>query len=258
MHVPHRRMRRLASCLAISAAAVFAAGCAALAAADPNALWQIVDHNCVPAARTTGKTGICANVDLARRYAILKDRGGVAQHLLIPTDRISGIESPRLLAPGAPNYWTDAWTARSFVEASLKAAKRAPLADNQLGLAINSEFRRSQEQLHIHIDCMRASASEAFARHRQDAYDQWTWDTIDGDRYRIMRVKGPTLAVNPFDVVARDKIGAAAMATQTIFVTSAGHAAQDDGWFIVNSGTDVEGGTGSAEVLLDHACKAAL
>ena len=97
-----------------------AAGCTVLAAADPNALWQIVNLDCVPAARTTGKTGICATVDLPGRYALLRDRTGVAQHLLIPTDRISGIESPLLLAPDAPNYWADAWDARRYVEATLK------------------------------------------------------------------------------------------------------------------------------------------
>jgi CDP-diacylglycerol pyrophosphatase len=256
MLVAHRNLRRLATGFIVGTAALIA-GCTALAAADPNALWQIVDYGCVPAARTTNKTGVCASVDLERQEAVLKDRSGVAQHLLIPTERTSGIESPRVLDSHAPNYWADAWRARSYVQASLKAAKRAPLADNQIGLEINSAFMRTQEQLHIHIDCMRASASETLAHHRGDTLDQWTWDTIDSDRYRIMRVSGPALTVNPFDIVARDKTSSDAMARQTILVTGAGPSTQDDGWFIVNSGTDVEGGTGSAEVLLDHECKVA-
>src|ERR1700712_1845327 len=112
-------------------AAVLIGGCETLAAADPNALWQIVHFDCAPMAQKTGKAGVCADVDIAHRYALLKDRRGVAQHLLIPTDRIAGIESPQVLAPDAENYWADAWNARSFVQATLKAAHRTPLGDDE-------------------------------------------------------------------------------------------------------------------------------
>ncbi|RDU96380.1 CDP-diacylglycerol diphosphatase [Trinickia dinghuensis] len=255
MSMIRRRPRRsfiLAACTAI-----VAAGCTALASADPNALWQIVNLDCVPAARTTGKTGICATVDLPGRYALLRDRQGTAQHLLIPTDRISGVESPALLAPDAPNYWADAWDARRYVEDSLKKARRATLTDDQIGLEINSAMRRSQEQLHIHIDCMRASTTSALARHRNDPPHVWTWDTIDGARYRIMRIPGPSFDFNPFDIVAGPHTSPDVMAQQTIFVTGAGASATDSGWLVVNSSLDTDGGTGSAETLLDHQCGAA-
>ncbi len=245
-------LKRVALC-----AATLMAGCETLAAADPNALWQIVHFDCAPAAQNAGRTGMCTDVDLTHRYAVLKDRSGVAQHLLIPTDRISGIESPRIFAHDAENYWAYAWNERRFVEASLKAAHRSPLADDELGFEINSADRRSQEQLHIHMDCMRASAVDALARHRNDAPGQWTWDSIDGSRYRIMRMNGPMLETNPFDVVGRDKHGSDAMGMQTILVTGAGPSVTRDGWLIVNSGMDVDGGTGSAEVLLDHQCRVA-
>ncbi|QCP53313.1 CDP-diacylglycerol diphosphatase [Trinickia violacea] len=240
----------------VLAAVVFAAastGCETIASADPNALWDIVHLDCVPAAQNTGKTGLCANVNLTQHYALLKDRNGVAQHLLIPTERVTGIESPLLLGPAAPNYWADAWTARSFVEASLKK----PLPDNLLGLEVNSKYRRSQEQLHIHIDCMHADASAELESHRSDPPGQWTWDTIGGSRYRIMRVTGPAFDVDPFDIVARDRAGSDQMGMQTILVTGAGPTAANDGWLILNSGTDVTGGSGSAEPLLDHACAVA-
>lgn len=250
-----RRPRR-SFVLAIGAAIV-AAGCSVLAAADPNALWQIVSLDCVPAARTTGKTGICATVDLPGRYALLRDRNGVAQHLLIPTDRISGVESPVLLTPDAPNYWADAWNARRYVEAALKKAQRAPLADDEIGLEINSAMRRSQEQLHIHIDCMQAKATGALARHRNDPPHVWTWDMIDGTRYRIMHIPGPSFDFNPFDLVAGPRTSPDVMAEQTILVTGAGASATDAGWFVLNSSLDTGGGTGSAETLLDHRCEAA-
>ncbi|CAN7603499.1 CDP-diacylglycerol diphosphatase [Trinickia sp. LjRoot230] len=256
MHAFFHNPAARATCILLALAASIT-GCTTLAAADPNALWQIAHFDCVPAARTSSRTGVCASVDLAHHYVVLKDRGGIAQHLLIPTDRISGVESPALLAPDAENYWADAWHARSFVQSTLKAAGRNTLSDDQLGLEINSAYRRSQEQLHIHIDCMRATAIDALAHHRHDVPNRWTSDTIDGKRYQIMRVRGPSFEVNPFDIVARESHAPDSMAMQTILVTGAGPSATDDGWLIVNSAVDAEGGTGSAEVLLDHQCEVA-
>src|SRR6185437_16175054 len=116
------------------------AGCADLAKIDSNALWKIVDLRCVPSQQATGTPGQCTRVDLDKRYVILKDIVGRSQYLLIPTDRITGIESPLILAPHAQDYWVDAWDSRHDVEQSVKRS----LPDNLLGLEINSQYRRSQ------------------------------------------------------------------------------------------------------------------
>ncbi|MFL9883626.1 CDP-diacylglycerol diphosphatase [Paraburkholderia agricolaris] len=239
--------------VAALALACTAAACARLAAVDSNALWKIVDVRCVPSQQATGTPGQCTIVNLDKRYAILKDIVGRSQHLLIPTDRVNGIESPFILAPNAPDYWDDAWTSRLYVEKSVKRT----LPDNQLGLEINSQFRRSQNQLHIHIDCMQGKISDALARHAKDAPSEWHWDTLDGQRYRIMRVTSLTQADNPFRIVARDNPNSQAMAMQTVLVTGAGPSAEQDGWLIVNSGLDIDNGSGTAEGLLDHACRVA-
>ena len=241
---------RTAAALAVAFTAV---SCARLATVDSNALWKIVDMRCVPSQQATGTPGQCTVVDLDKRYVILKDIVGRSQHLLIPTDRVTGIESPFVLAPNAQDYWDDAWVSRLYVEKSVKRS----LPDNQLGIEINSQFRRTQNQLHIHIDCMLSKVSDALARHAKDTPGEWRWDTLDGQRYRIMRVTSLTQASNPFRIVARDNRGAAAMAMQTILVTGAGPSAEKDGWLVVNSGLDVGNGSGSAEGLLDHACRVA-
>jgi CDP-diacylglycerol pyrophosphatase len=220
--------------VALIAVAVVASGCAEIAAADPDALWKIVGGQCVPEAQASGRPGQCTSVNLAGHYAILKDIFGHTQHLLIPTERVSGIESPSILQANAPDYWADGWSSRKVVEASLKQ----PLAANQFGLEINSEFRRTQQQLHIHMD-------------------QWRWETLDGVRYRIMRVTSLTQDNDPFRIVARDHPHSQAMATQTILVTGAGPSTDQDGWLVLNSGLDVDNGTGTAEGLLDHACRLA-
>jgi CDP-diacylglycerol pyrophosphatase len=192
-------------------------------------------------------------VDFDKRYAILKDIVGRSQYLLIPTDRISGIESPLVLAPHAPSYWADAWASRDYVNRSVKRTLR----DDQLGLEINSQFRRTQNQLHIHIDCMRRDISDALARHVKDAPGEWHWDTLDGSRYRIMRITALSGTSDPFRLVSRDNRNADAMAMQTILVTGAGPSAGKDGWLVVNSGLDADNGSGSAEGLLDHSCHVA-
>lgn len=251
---PQRALLRHATRIAATLAVALSAGaCSHLAAVDSNALWKIVALRCVPSQQATGTPGQCTAVDLDKRYVILKDIVGRSQYLLIPTDRITGIESPLVLAPHAQNYWVDAWNARTYVEKSVKR----DLPDNQLGLEINSQFRRSQNQLHIHIDCMRGDISEALARHAHDAPGEWHWETLDGERYRIMRVSALTQADEPFRIVARDNQGAGPMATQTILVTGAGPSAEQDGWLVVNSGIDVDDGSGTAEGLLDHACRVA-
>jgi len=233
--------------------AVASAGCAQLAAADSNALWRIVDGQCVMSMHSSGTPGFCSRVDLDGHYAILKDISGSSQYLLIPTVRVSGIESPDVLDDNAPPYWADAWNWRIYVETAVKK----PLRDDQLGVEINSAYRRSQSQLHIHIDCMRPDVINALARHRDNTPGKWHWDTIDGNRYRVMRVTALTQHDDPFRIVARDRAASDTMASQTILVTGAGPSADRDGWLIVNSGLDVDDGSGSAEPLLDHNCQIA-
>lgn len=251
---PRPRLRHWARLAAAALAIILTAtACARLDTVDSDALWKIVDIRCVPSQQATGTPGQCTSVDLDKRYVILKDIVGRSQHLLIPTDRITGIESPLVLAPHAQDYWVDAWGSRHYVEKSVRRA----LPDNELGLEINSEYRRSQNQLHIHIDCMRREVSQALASHARDTPGKWRWDTIGGERYRIMRVMSLDQASNPFRIVARDNRGTAAMGTQTILVTGAGPSAETDGWLILNSGTQVDDGSGTAEGLMDHACRVA-
>ncbi|RQH05432.1 CDP-diacylglycerol diphosphatase [Paraburkholderia dinghuensis] len=237
--------------LAASTAALFAVGgCARLSTVDSDALWKIVGGQCVPNARDTGKPAPCTTVDLQNRFAVLKDISGRAQYLLIPTDRVPGIESPQILYAGSPEYWVGAWNAGRHVNARIDMQ----LAANQLGLEINSSTQRSQNQLHIHVDCMRTDITDALAAHRADPPGVWSWITLDGKRYRVTRVTSLQERDNPFRVVARDLVPEQTMGAQTILVTGAGPDADRYGWLIVNSGRDVEGGTGTAEGLLDHAC----
>ncbi|HKT97185.1 MAG TPA: CDP-diacylglycerol diphosphatase [Paraburkholderia sp.] len=245
------RSRSAFAALSLSLIAAFAAsGCVRLSTFDANGLWKVVGEQCVPNARDKGDPGPCTSVDFQKRYAVLKDINGRAQYLLIPTDRVSGIESAEILYGGSPEYWAGAWAAGRYVDARLKTT----LAPTQLGLEINSSQRRSQNQLHIHVDCMRNDIADALAPYRHDTPGTWRWTTLDGKRYRITRVMSLTDRGNPFRVIEHDLGPQQSMAAQTILVTGAGSDTARDGWLVVNSGLDVEGGTGTAEGLLDHSC----
>jgi CDP-diacylglycerol pyrophosphatase len=193
----------------VAAAAVIAAVLllpdAAARVFDSNALWNIVHGQCVPNQQQHGDPRPCAEVNLKdgvdRGYAVLKDINGRTQFLVIPTARIVGIESPVLQAPDATNYFAAAWEARSFTE---KALGR-DLPRDEVGLAVNSVLARSQSQLHIHVDCVRADVRTALARLRASIGEKWAplREPVGGHPYWGMRVTGLTLeGHNPFKLLA--------------------------------------------------------
>jgi CDP-diacylglycerol pyrophosphatase len=122
--------------------------------AHSDALWQVVNAGCnqgwapVPSLQCYP----------ARGDAVLKDICGATHYLLIPTARRVGVESPELLLDGEPDYFGDAWAARDRV---IAASGRPQVRSDELGLAINSRWGRSQDQLHIHIDLVRPEVRDA-------------------------------------------------------------------------------------------------
>src|SRR5580658_6070479 len=110
--------------MAVCVAFLLLSAGAAQNSSSRDALWQIVSAMCVPDQTLNHDPSPCAQVDLkdgsARGFVVLKDLRGETQFLLIPTLRISGIESPLVLAPDAVNYFAEAWEARSYVNQALR------------------------------------------------------------------------------------------------------------------------------------------
>ena len=158
---PPPRRRRAAVAFVLAFAAGYAAA-PSVALADPDALWRIVHGACVPHEEAGQGPKPCERVDLAQGevegVAILKDIHGVAQMLAIPTRKIAGVEDPQMLAPDAPPVFADAWQAKPLLEARL-GAKTLPR--EAVALTINSRWSRSQQQLHVHVDCVRPDVAEA-------------------------------------------------------------------------------------------------
>jgi CDP-diacylglycerol pyrophosphatase len=225
-------------------------------ASDPDALWNLVSTECVPNELQHSDPEPCASVDLKDGYVILKDRRGLTQYLLIPTIRVTGIESAYLLTPGAPNYFADAWRERGYVE---RAAARA-LPRSAISLAINSAKARSQNQLHIHIDCIRSDVREVLRRELSVIGDSWAplpEPLAAGHHYRAMRLSADTLdGTNPFILLADGVPGArTAMGQQSLVVVGAEFAAGQSGFIILNSEVDPSArNNASGEELQDHDC----
>jgi len=223
-------------------------------AADSGALWHIVSERCVPQQKLTHSPRPCELVDLAAGYAILKDLVGNTQFLLIPTRQLRGIESPELLAPGVPNYWQYAWQARRFVE----QRARHQLPRDAIGLTVNSIAGRTQNQLNIHVDCVRLDVSNALRSHASAIGDSWAKfpTPLASHEYIAMRVAD--LTSNPFVLLAERAPGARTdMAHWTLVVI--GSRWQDKDGFVLLAGhaAPASGNWGEGEQLLDHACAAA-
>jgi len=228
-----------------------------LAAADPDALWHIAHDLCVPHQQQNHDPAPCVEVDVPGGYAILKDRVGKTQFLLIATERISGIESPEILDPAAPNYWDAAWRSRHFVE---ERAGRA-LPRDAIGLAINSVSGRTQDQLHIHIDCVRPDVRALLSEHMDAVGETWARfpAPLVGHAYMAMRVEQPELGnANPFVLLAR-RIPTARddMAHETIVVIGARFGDQDGFVVLAGQASASTEDRASGEELLDHACAVA-
>jgi CDP-diacylglycerol pyrophosphatase len=152
-----------------------------------NALWNVVNAGCnqgwapVPTLQCYP----------ARGDAVLKDICGATHYLLIPMARRIGIESPELLQDEEPDYFGDAWNARDRV---IAASGREQVPSDELGLAINSRWGRTQDQLHIHIDFVRPEVRIAIRRWQREGAARPDIELF-GHSYRIVHVaslRGPS------------------------------------------------------------------
>ncbi|WP_074011891.1 CDP-diacylglycerol diphosphatase [Candidatus Sodalis sp. SoCistrobi] len=170
----------------------------------PDALWEIVSEKCVPNQLQRGDPAPCSEVNTAAGYVVYKDDFvGPLQFLLMPTDKISGIESPRLLSTSTPNFFYLAWQARHF----LSERRGKPIGDRFLSLAINSAYGRTQNQLHIHISCLRPDIRERLDNDAANISTDWQplAQPILGHRYLARRISTAGLAAqSPFLLLARE------------------------------------------------------
>jgi CDP-diacylglycerol pyrophosphatase len=180
---------------------------------------------------------------------VLADRKGGAHFLLIPTRTISGIESPEVRAHGALNYFESAWRAREVLNGV--AGHRIPR--DAVGLAVNQVRSRSQDQLHIHISCLRRAVYDTLLAQADGVGSRWSPLSMGGFEYQATRVMGRELgARNPFEILADRLLGAKDMMGEFTLLVAGVEFKQGPG-FVLLAGNAVPG----AELLLDSSCDVA-
>ncbi len=244
--------RSLIGLVALAAAVGFAT---AAWATDHDALKKIVVEQCAPHMQAGNGPAPCASVDLANGSAVLKDIKGKTQYLLIPTKVVTGIDDPQILAQDAPNYWQAAWEARKFV----MDQAHGYLAQDDVGMAINSAYGRSQYQLHIHVDCIRVDVKKALEANRNKIGPAWADLDVDlaGHRYRAMSIQGDDLkAQNPFILLADGSPAVRAdMGRQTLAVVGMFLANNKYGFVLLNDRANIAAlDFASSSKLLDQDC----
>lgn len=231
-------MRRLAL-FAVLAVAALGAGRSALA--NRMALWEIVHNQCVPAA-AKGDPLPAPCLHVGPRATAIKDRHGAEQVLVIPNDRITGIEDPALLAPDAPDIFAAAWAERTLLRAYLPSVPQG----EGLALTVNSAQERSQDQFHVHVDCVKADVAQALAGFTPEAV--WTPmpTALAGHTYFARAV--PDLTTSPIRLLAELPGAAAEMGEWTLAAVPQG------GRFILLAGRHGGPGGGHAEDIQDNEC----
>ncbi|AZG15928.1 CDP-diacylglycerol diphosphatase [Cupriavidus pauculus] len=218
-----------------------------------DSLWKNVQQRClVPPSPAHAD---CVIVDRAQGFVLYKDMIGASHYLVIPDHAMAGVDDPRVWQDGPRNAWSFGWQARDIVG---KAVGR-PLPDTLLGLAINARTSRSQDQLHIHLDCISDRAREFLLN--GNIGTQWQDLSFNGKPMRAMLVPAEpaALPVNPFSLVRQDVLGKAAdgtIADRGVFVAYVKPAAGPAGFVVVDEPVDkARGSNGHASDFLDRGCK---
>lgn len=221
---------------------------------NPDALWGIIQRDCVGPGTPRGD---CLQVEPARhrRDVLVKDSHGAYQFLLMPLDRVRGIESPDLLRADAPNYFAAAWLARARTERALGQ----PLPRDLASLALNSPHGRSQHQLHIHVDCLRADVLAQLQRLRAGIGPRWQVlpEQLHGHVYQAMALPGDQLTANPVRLLAEGLAGPGDVGNWSLVVAGSRTADGEPGFVLLATRVDpAAGNEASGEELQDHACAA--
>jgi CDP-diacylglycerol pyrophosphatase len=237
---------------AIAAGATMATAYAALAIGlDRLALWQVV-RACVADFELTGTPFPCLEVNLSGG----EERGDVVLrppllHDLIvsPTRQIAGVEDPSLQSAEAPNYFDAAWHARSY----LKGEDGHEPERDEIALVANSAVVRVQDQLHIHVGCLRPYARRVLAA-AAPTTPVGTWvrlgPVIPHSVFWATRLEGADLSkVAPFRLAAdaladkvRDRgemtvvVAGARVADKDGFLILASYASAKGAWWPVGAG----------------------
>src|SRR5918995_7422964 len=135
-----------------------------------DALWSVV-RTCESAKASVGLSLRCLDVRDSPdgyRVALLRPPFPRTHLLVVPLARMPGIESPELRGRAGGAYLAMAWDARNIARGDL-----GPIPWAGAGMAINSAGKRSQDQLHVHVDCLTPQAKSNLTRAGGSVGKEW-------------------------------------------------------------------------------------
>jgi CDP-diacylglycerol pyrophosphatase len=217
-----------------------------------DALWQVV-RTCTVAAESVGVPFPCEKVTLARQgapgSAIIKSPLHRTEFLLMPLEAAAGVESPAVRGNDSSQLWHRAWEARNMVSSRLGR----DLPRSAVALVVNSGIARSQDQFHIHIDCVAPSVERKLAVDGPKAEGRWQLfpQRLMGQRYWIKAIAKPDLqTTNVIGIIAAGLPQARrAMSRVNVVVVGAELTNARPGFYILANWDAV-----AAERLMDHDC----
>ena len=175
--------------------------------AHSDRLWEIVNKYCVANAEHFRFPCVVVNVGDGRDngYVVIKDINSPLQLLLIPTKQITGKDNsdiPKLTGTMMPNYFEKSWHAIDV----LQALHGATFSRDEVSLALNSFYNRTERQLHIHIDRVDHAVAKTLKDHESSITETWApFDfRLAGRKYRTMRLEMSDLTVNPFELLQQE------------------------------------------------------
>lgn len=217
----------------------------------PDALWRIVSEQCVPNQRDNQNPKPCAKVDLQTGYVLLKDINGPLQYLLLPTAKMNGMESPELLQTKTANFLWLAWQQRNV----MSVRRGAHVPDDVISLTINSATGRSQNQLHIHISCLRTDVRDELNQYANTVTTDWQTFPVPlaGNQYIARKVttaefsqRSPFMMLASQVTQAREHMGRYSLAMA--------HLADGEWVALATERNFLRLNLASAEQLQDHDC----
>ena len=214
---------------------------------NTDTLWQIISQQCIPGMQKESDPAPCEQTDLDRGFAVLKDRNGLLQYLLLPMVRLPGIESPLLLQQSMPDFLSLAWQQRGVL--AKKYGRAVP--DQAIGVAINAASARTQNQLHIHISCLRPDIRYRLDQLTPRLTTLWQRERLGAQVYLIRTLSEQQQAQESSFIRLAQEVPDARMAMGEYGMAL---ASLSDGQMVLiairHSGFTFR----SAEALLDHHC----
>lgn len=205
----------------------------------------------------TGSPYPCLKVvqaqDPLSSYAVLREPTDKERTILAPLADVPGIEDPRLLTAGAPNYFDEAWREQS----TGTGLREEGVLSQRFALAINAANWRTQDRLHIHMGCETPRFRALLKTHAAEIVsDRFTSLKTRAGWWALFHKADDLTNLNPLKLVA-DGLQGARSDMENVVVGVFGSTLPDGqrGFYILARIMGENKSHGSAEDMIDPKCQ---